>query len=255
MGGRRLPPRFPATVAPQHADRPPLTHADVRLLIADAVSWPPQVQHAQAQPPPRVPTADAADDTARPLPQSPPPPARPMAQQVPPPPAPGAGPEGRAAAPELRQALATAHVSPPAQQRVAADSRTSRLRRRIPAAAGPPSGPDTGCGSDKPATAHAEARAPGVHGCGHVPGSLGHRCPCDGPASGSRRPPTPVAHQPAPTDRALAPQAPKGAGASATPAGDSPPGEPTVDWCDVCRLWRPSPCDQCPPCTLREPAV
>ena len=60
-------------------------------------------------------------------------------------------PEGGAAAPELRQGTAAGQMSPPAQPRVATDGRTSRLRRRIVAAAESPSGPD------QPATAHAEA--------------------------------------------------------------------------------------------------
>ena len=59
-------------------------------------------------------------------------------------------------------------------------------------------------------------------------------------------PPAPVAHPPVPTDQPLATRAPEGAEASAPPARYSSPGEQTLDWCDVCRFWRASPCDQCP---------
>ena len=130
---------------------------------------------------------------------------------------------------------------------MATDSRTSRLRRRILAAAGPPSGPD------KPAPAHAEAGAPQPGPPEFVAEDVSQDLldagvRAVGPQQAlANAPPAPVAHPPAPTDRPLAPQAQDGAGASAPLVGDSPPGEPTLDWCDVCRFWRPSPCDQCPP--------
>ena len=68
---------LPAGDAPPCADRPPLTEADVRRLIADAMSKPPQVLHAQPQVPSRAPTTSATGDAGRPLPQGPPPPGTP----------------------------------------------------------------------------------------------------------------------------------------------------------------------------------
>ena len=71
-------------------------------------------------------------------------------------------------------------------------------------------------------------------------------------AEGHQRAPTsapaaPMARPQAPASQPLAPLANDGTGASAPPAGDQPPEEPTLDWCAVCRFWRLSPCDQCPP--------
>ena len=91
---------LPAGDAPPRADRPSLMEANVRRLIADAVSRPPQVLRTQPQVPSRGPTTNAIDDAGRPLPQGPPPPARPTAQQAPPSREKGpVRPEGGAAAP------------------------------------------------------------------------------------------------------------------------------------------------------------
>ena len=121
-------------------------------------------------------------------------------------------PEGRAAAPELRQRPTAAQVSPPAQQRVATDSRTSRLRRRIQAAAGQPCGPDAGRGSDRPATAHAEAGPP-QHGppkstIVDMSQELLDTCVLaeDPRQALADAPPARVAHPPAPTNRPWPPR-------------------------------------------------
>ena len=138
-------------------------------------------------------------------------------------------------------------MSPPAQPQVATDGRTSRLRRHILAAAQTPSVPD------QPATTHAETGPPrpGPPDLA-AEGVSQDLLDADVRAGGHQKalidaPPAPVAHPSAPAGHPLVPQAQDGAGASAPPTGDSPPGEPTLDWCEVCRFRRPSPCDQCPP--------
>ena len=127
-------------------------------------------------------------------------------------------PEGGAAAPELRQGLAAAQMSPRAQPRVTSDGRTSRLRRRILAAAGSPSGPD------QPATAHAEAGPPWPGPPELVAEDVSqdlldsHVC-AQGPQQAlASAPPAAVAHPPAPAGQPLAPQAHDSAGASAPSA-------------------------------------
>ena len=146
---------LPAGEAPPRADRPSLSEADARRLIADAVSKPPQVLHTQPQVPSRAPMTNTIDDAARPLPLCSPHPARLTAHQAPPSREKGPmRPKGGAAAPELRQGLAATHMSPRARPRLATDGRTSQLCRRILAAAGSTRGPD------QPAAAHAQAGPP-----------------------------------------------------------------------------------------------
>ena len=65
---------LPTQAPPPCSDRPPLTEADVRRLIANAVSQPPRVAPTQVGPPTQGPTADTAGHTVRPLPTAPPPP-------------------------------------------------------------------------------------------------------------------------------------------------------------------------------------
>ena len=140
-------------------------------------------------------------------------------------------PEGRAAAPGRRQRRAAAPVSPPTQQRVATDTRTSRLCRRVPATAGQRCDPNTGRGSNKPAPANADAGSP-------HPGpseftavymsqdllDIGAHAVDPRPALADA-PPTFVAHPPAPTDQPLAPRVSEGAVTSAPPTEESPLGE------------------------------
>ena len=174
-------------------------------------------------------------------------PAHSTAQQAPPSRERGPARPGSGAAPRQSQGMTATRNKPPAQPRATADSRTSRLRRRILAAPGSPSDPDP---SD---TAHANARPP-------RPGTPEWAAEdvsqdlmdTDDRANGPQRaltsaPAAPMARPPAPTSQPLAPQANDGAGASAPPVGDQPPEGPTLDWCAVYRFWRLSPCEQYPP--------
>ena len=60
-------------------------------------------------------------------------------------------------------------------------------------------------------------------------------------------PGAPAARPQAPAGNPVTAQTHDGAEASAPPTGGHPPEGPALDWCTVCRFWRPSPCDQCPP--------
>ena len=60
-------------------------------------------------------------------------------------------------------------------------------------------------------------------------------------------PGAPAARPQAPAGNPMTAQAHDGAEASAPPTEGHPPEGPALDWCTVCRFWRPSPCDQCPP--------
>ena len=57
----------------------------------------------------------------------------------------------------------------------------------------------------------------------------------------------PAARPQTPAGNPMTAQAHDGAEASAPPTEGHPPEGPALDWCTVCRFWRPSPCDQCPP--------
>ena len=59
--------------------------------------------------------------------------------------------------------------------------------------------------------------------------------------------PAPTADPPTPASQPVTPRASGDAVISAPPAVGSPAGGETLEWCDVCRFWRPCPCDQCPP--------
>ena len=145
------------------------------------------------------------------------------------------------------QEITAARMSPPARPQAAANSRTSRLSRRILAAAGTPSGPG------QPAARHAGAGPPrpGPSDVATEDMSqdlLGTDCREEGHQRAlAGAPVAPVAHPQAPASKPLTTQAHDGAEASAPPTGNHPPEGLTLDWCTVCRFWRPSPCDQYPP--------
>ena len=231
-----------AGAATPHMDRPSLTEDDVRRLIADAVGGTRQVVHPRPQEPARAPTADAVGGAGRLLPRGPPP-----AQQTPisrerDPALPGGG-----AAPERSPVVTAAWVSPPARPRAAAKGRTSQLSRRVLAATGTPSDPG------QPAAGHASAGPPRP-GPSKVAAEsvsqdlLGADCREEGHQQAlASAPEAPAARPKAPAGNPMTAQAHDGAEASAPPTGGHPPEGPALDWCTVCRFWRPSPCDQCPP--------
>ena len=138
-------------------------------------------------------------------------------------------------------------MSPPARPQAAANSRPSRLSQRILAATGTPSDPG------QPTARHAGAGPPrpGPSDVATEDMSqdlLGTDCRKEGHQRALASAPVAlVAHPQAPAGNPLTTQAQDGAEASAPPTGSHPPEGPTLDWCAVCRFWRPRPCDQCPP--------
>ena len=194
--------------------------------------------HPQPQEPARAPTTGAVGDAGRPLPRGPPPPTRPEAQQAPlsrgrdP-----AMPDGEAA-PGGSQGITAARMSPPAQPRATAGSLTSRLSRRILAAAGSPSDP----GQPAAGRAGAGPPRPGPPDLATEDVSqdlLDTDCRAEGHQRAlTSAPVAPVARPPAPASQPLATQTQNGAEASAPPTGDHPPEGPTLDGCAVCRVCR-----------------
>ena len=63
----------------------------------------------------------------------------------------------------------------------------------------------------------------------------------------ARAQPAPTADPPAPASQPVTPRASGDVVISAPPVVESTAGGQSPDWCDVCRFWRPRPCDQCPP--------
>ena len=74
---------LPTQAAPPRSDRPPLTEADVRRLIADAVHQPPPETPTHVGPPTQRPAADTAGSAVQPLPTGPPHPGRSPGKPVP----------------------------------------------------------------------------------------------------------------------------------------------------------------------------
>ena len=138
-------------------------------------------------------------------------------------------------------------MSPPARPRAAAKGRTSQLSPRLLAATGTPSDPG------QPAAGHPSAgpARPGpsdVAAEGASQDLLGADCREEGHKQAvASAPEAPAARPQAPAGNPMTAQAHDGAGASAPRTGGRPPEGPALDWCTVCRFWRPSPCDQCPP--------
>ena len=244
--GKRRHDTLSAGAAPPGVDRPSLTEDDVRRFIADAVSGLQQVLHPGPQEPAQAPTTNAFGGASRPSTQRPLL-THPEAQQAP------LSQEGDAAlpdggaAPGQSQGITAARMSSPARPQAAASSPTSRLSRRIRAAAGTPSDPG------QPAAGHAGAEPPRPGPSDVATDEMSHDVSgTDCREEAHQRaltstPVAPVAPPPAPASKPLATQAHHGAEASAPPTRNQPPEGPTLDWCAVCRFWRPSPCDQCPP--------
>ena len=138
-------------------------------------------------------------------------------------------------------------MSPPAQPRATAGGRTSRLSRRTLAAAGSHGDP----GQPAAGRAAAVPLRPGPPDFETEDMSqdlLDTDCRAEGHQRAlTSTPVAPVARPPAPAGQPLATQTHVGAAASAPPTWDHSPEGPTLDWCAVCRFWRPSPCDRCPP--------
>ena len=138
-------------------------------------------------------------------------------------------------------------MSPPARPRAAAKGRTSQLSRRVLAATGTPSDPG------QPAAGHASTGPPrpgpsAVAAEGVSQDLLGADCREEGHQQAlASAPEAPAARPQAPAGDPMTAQAHDGVEASAPPTGGHPPEGPALDWCTVCRFWRPSPCDQCPP--------
>ena len=231
-----------AGAAPPHMDRPSLTEDDVRRFIADAVGGTQQVVHPRLQEPARAPTADAVGGAGRPLPRGPPPAQQALISRERDPALPRGG-----AAPEQSPEVTAALLSPPARPRAAAKGRTSQLSRRVLAATGTPSDPG------QPATGHPSAGPPrpgpsDVAAEGLSQDLLGADCREEGHQQAlASAPEAPAARPQAPAGNPMTAQAHDGAEASAPLTGGHPPEGPALDWCTVCRFWRPSPCDQCPP--------
>ena len=138
-------------------------------------------------------------------------------------------------------------MSPLARPRATAGGQPSRLSRRLLAVAGSPSDPGQ-LAAGRAGAGPPPARPPGF-GNENISQDL---LDTDTRAEGHQRaltsaPVAPVARPPAPVGQPLATPTHDGAEASAPPTGDHPPEGPTLDGCAVCRFWRPSPCDQCPP--------
>ena len=127
-------------------------------------------------------------------------------------------------------------MSPPAQPRATAGSRTSRLSRRILVAAGSPSDP----GHPAAGRAGAGPPQPGPPDLATEDVSqdlLDTDCRAEGHQQAlTSAPVAPVAQPPAPASQPLATQTHDGVEASAPPPGDHPPEGPTLDWCAVCRF-------------------
>ena len=138
-------------------------------------------------------------------------------------------------------------MSPPARPRAAATGLAGRLSRRVLAATRTPSEPG------QPAAGHASAGPPrpGPSDVAAESASqdlLGADCREEGHQRAlASAPGAPAARPQAPAGNPETAQTHDGTEASAPPTGCHPPEGPALDWCTVCRFWRPSPCDQCPP--------
>ena len=142
---------LPAQEAPPRTDRPPLTEADVRRLIADTVSQPPRVVHTQARPPTQLPAASTAEDALRPLPKSPPRPGAPSCTAGAPLPGPDTlRPESQAAAPELQQRRAAAPLGSPTPQNQPQMAGRAGFAGACPRRPGNPSTPVVGAAPQDP---------------------------------------------------------------------------------------------------------
>ena len=154
---------LPTHAPPPRSDRPPLTEADVRRLIADAVGQPPRVAPTQVRPITQQPTANAADDAVRPLPVGPPPPTPTRLAKQPTPPSRSPDlpqPKGQGAAPELQHRRPMAPADSPKPKTAGADRRGSRLRRRLPTEAKQAPSPHPGRSPTRPTPASGVAGAP-----------------------------------------------------------------------------------------------
>ena len=139
----------------------PLTEADVRRLIADAVGQPPRVAPTQARLPTKSRQLTLPTMPCGPCRRARPPPARLARQPMPPSRGPDRPqPKGPAAAPELQQRRPVAPADSPTPKTTGMDGRGSRLRRRLPAEAGKAPSPRPGRSPARPARASGVADAP-----------------------------------------------------------------------------------------------